>query len=103
MLVFAVCLKPPSHREFLILTGIITAFVLVHFPPVYFDWIGYSQAVNVTEAFTESPFWGEVRWLVTSLLVYGYTFHLTRYLWRDRGLLESPPADDVVPAGPRRG
>lgn len=85
VLVFAVCLKPPSHREFFILTGIMTAFVLVHFPPVYFDWISYSQAVNVTEAFTESSLWGEVRWLVTSLLIYMCTFHLMRYLWRARG------------------
>jgi len=84
LLLFAVCLKPPSRKEFLILSGVMTAFVLVHFPPVYFDWISYSQAVNVTEAFTESPFWGEVRWLVTSLLIYAYTFHLFRYLWRAR-------------------
>jgi hypothetical protein len=85
LLLFAVCLKPPSYREFLILTGMMTAFVLVHFPPVYFAWLGNSQAVNIAEAFTESPFWGEVRWVVTSVLIYAYTFHLSRYLWKTRG------------------
>jgi hypothetical protein len=84
LLVFAVCMKPPSLREFLLLTGVMTAFVLVHFPPIYFTWIGNSQAVDAVEAFTTSPFWGEVRWLVTSFLVYLYTVHLARYLWRAR-------------------
>jgi hypothetical protein len=84
LLALGACLKPPSRREFVLLSSVMAIFTLVHFPPVYFTWIGNPQAVVQTEAFTLSPLWGEVRWLVTGALIYAYTFHIFRYLWRSR-------------------
>ena len=71
-----------SKRLFEILSAIMAAFLVIHVPISQFLWIGLPNVVAWTTAFATSPFWGSVRWIASTVLIYAYTLVLFGFLIR---------------------
>jgi hypothetical protein len=87
MLLILESITPTPKKLFGALSAVMAAFLKVHVPISQFLWIGIPGVVAATTAFSNSLFWGSIRWIASTALVYAYTFFLFADIWKMRHVL----------------
>jgi hypothetical protein len=87
-------------KLFALLSAIMAAFLIIHVPISQFLWIGIPDIVAATTAFCNSPLWGSIRWVASTVLISAYTVVLFVGILSIRHTLA--PVSGSVRSGPKQ-